>query len=72
MVYSGSFQKYGKKVSYEVTDEQKDQILKRLMEYYSEHCHFGEGIHQDDASIIEAPTVLSDICDDILEFQEED
>ncbi len=66
----GSFKKYDSVITYEITDEQKDKIVKRLIKYYSKHCHFGEGIHQDDDSIIEAPSVLSDICDDIIKFKE--
>lgn len=67
----GSFEKYGDTISYEITDEQKDRIVKRLIEFYSTYCHFGEGIHQDDDSLIEAPSVLSDICDDIIKFKSE-
>lgn len=67
----GSFEKYGDTISYEITDEQKDRIVERLIEYYSTYCHFGEGIHQDDNSLIEAPSVLSDICDDIIKFKSE-
>jgi len=67
----GSFEKYGEIISYVITDEQKDRIVKRLIEYYSTHIYFGEGIHQDDDSIIDAPSVLSDICDNIIEFKQE-
>lgn len=68
---TGKFKKYGDQViEYCITDSQKDKIVERLLEYYKEHCHFGEGIHQDDDSIIEAPSVLSDICDNIIEFKE--
>ncbi len=66
----GSFEKFGDTITYEITNEQKDKIVERLIKYYSEHCHFGEGIHQDDESILNAPEVLSDICDDIIEFKE--
>ena len=66
----GSFEKYGNKISYEITDEQKDMIVGKLLDYYSTHCHYGEGIHQDDDSIIEAPCVLSDICDNIINWVE--
>lgn len=68
----GSFTKYGDTlVNYEIADEQKDKIVERLIKYYSTHCYFGEGIHQDDDSIIDAPSVLSDICDNIIEFKSE-
>jgi len=66
----GSFEKYGNVITYDISDEQKDKIVNRLIAYYSTHLYFGEGIHQDDDSIIDAPSVLSDICDDIIEFKE--
>jgi hypothetical protein len=68
----GSFKNNGTEISYDITDEQKDRIVERLLEYYSTYCYFGEAIHQDDDSIIEAPTVLSDICDNIINFEVED
>jgi hypothetical protein len=67
----GSFIKYDSRISYEITDEMKDRIVERLLQYYAKHLHYGEGIHQDDNSLIEAPNVLSDICDDIIIFKEE-
>jgi hypothetical protein len=68
---TGSFVKYGDtKVSYNITDEMKDKIIARLLKYYQEHLHTGEGISQDDDSIIEAPSVMSDIADDIIKFEE--
>ena len=72
MNVKGSFEKYGDTYTYDITDEQKDKIVQRLIEYYADpkHCHFGEGIHQDDDSIIDAPGVLSDICDNIIEFKD--
>ena len=66
----GKFEKYGNVIEYTISDEQQAKIVARLMEYYSSHHHFGEGIHQDDDSIMEAPSVLSDICDNIIEFKE--
>jgi hypothetical protein len=69
MIIKGSFKKYNDEVSYEITDEQKDKILERLIKYYSTHIYFGEGIMQDDDSIIDAPEVLADICDDIIVFK---
>ena len=59
-------------INYEITDEQKDKIVERLIEYYSTYLWFGEGIHQDDDSLIEAPSVLSDICDCIIKFKREE
>ena len=71
MTITGHFLEYGDKVSYNITDEMKDKIVERLLKYYSTHCWFGEGIQQDDKSIIDAPDVLSDIADDIIKFQAE-
>jgi hypothetical protein len=69
----GKFVKYNDiEISYEITDEKKDKIIDRLIKYYSDNCWFGEGIHQDDDSIIQAPGVLSDICDDIIKFEEKE
>lgn len=70
----GQFEKYGDVIKYNISDEQKDKIIHRLIEYYADpkHCHFGEDIHQDDDSIIDAPSVLSDICDNIIQFKTDD
>ena len=68
----GSFTDYGSKVKYTISDEAKDRIVWRLLDYYSSHCWHGEGIHQDDDSIIDAPSVLSDIADDIICFSVEE
>lgn len=40
------FEKWGEKYTYDITEEQKDAIVRRVMEYYADpkHCHFGEGI----------------------------
>lgn len=68
----GSFEGFDSDVRYEITDEMKDKIVARLIEYYSTHLWFGEGIQQDDSSIIDAPEVLSDICDDIIKFESDE
>lgn len=66
----GSWMKWSDcEVSYEITDEMKDQIIQKLIEYYSKNCHSGEGIFQDDDSLIEAPEVLADIADHIIKFK---
>lgn len=47
--------------------EAKDAIFKRIIKYMEEtHCTSGECLQQSDKCIIEAPSVLSDIIDDIL------
>ena len=71
MKTEGDFQKYGNTISYVITDEQKDKIISRLLEYYTEHGYIGEVIQQDDDALLMAPYVLSDICDNFIEFTEE-
>lgn len=54
----------------ELSQEQKDAIVDRVMKYYEDHdCVFGEGLHQSDDCIIDAPGVLSDILDNIVKFE---
>jgi len=67
----GEFTKYNGEITvrYNITDAMKDKIIARLLKYYQKHHHDGEGIHQDDDSIIEAPSVMSDIADDIIKFE---
>jgi hypothetical protein len=69
MIIKGEFEQFGYKSSYEINEEQQHKIIERLIKYYSTHCYTGEGIHQDDDSIIDAPSVLSDICDKIIKFK---
>lgn len=48
----------------------KDQIYDRVMAYFLKHESFhGESIHQMDEPIIDAPSVMSDIADNILKFE---
>lgn len=57
-------------VTYKVSDEIKEQILNRIIKYCEEtKTDCGEGLHQCDNSLIEAPSVLSDIIDNILEME---
>ena len=69
MIIKGEFADDDRIVSYEITEEQQHRIIARLIDYYSNYLYTGEGIQQDDDSIIEAPSVLSDICDNIIEFK---
>ena len=56
-------------VSYDDSDEVKNAVFERVMAYFIEHQAFhGESIHQMDNTIIDAPSVMSDICDDIIKF----
>ena len=67
---SGEITKSGDIIPFEISADNKDEIIKTLLNYYEKNCHFGEGIMQDDNSIIEAPVVLSDICDSNISFVE--
>lgn len=59
----------GYSVDYECSDEVKDAIFERVIQYFIEHEVFhGESIHQMDNPIIDAPNVMSDICDNIIKF----
>lgn len=59
-------------VSFNDDSETRHKIYNKLLEWYLSHCISGEGIQQDDDSIIDAPNVLSDIADDIFCFKVED
>ena len=57
-------------VEYEDSQEVRDKVFERVMKYFKENnAYIGEVIHQDDDCIIEAPSVLSDIADDIMCFK---
>ncbi len=57
-------------VKFDLTEQVKDAVFKRVMDYFITHkSFFGESIHQRDDTIIDAPTVMSDICDNILKFE---
>jgi len=52
------------------------KVLDLVIEWMEEHrsAHSGEGIHQNDECLIEAPILISDIVDDVLkpEYMGED
>jgi hypothetical protein len=57
-------------IEYEDTQEVRDAVFERVMEYFNEFgCWRGEIIHQSDDPIIYAPNVMSDIADDIIKFE---
>lgn len=66
---SGQFTDDDMPTRYEITDEMKDKIIFRLIEYFEQYGHIGEVIHQNDDAIIEALSVLSDIADNIIKFE---
>lgn len=57
-------------VSYEDNDEIKQKVFDRVMKYFIKHESFhGECIMQMDNPIIDAPSVMADIADDIMKFK---
>ena len=67
---SGQFSDDCAATKYAITDEMKDKIVFRLIEYFEQYGSIGEVIHQCDDAIIEAPYVLSDIADNIIKFED--
>lgn len=58
------------KVKVDITDEKKDKIIERILQYCKENnCVDGETLHQSDNCLLDAPNVLSDIIDNIIKFQ---
>lgn len=58
------------KVKVDITDEKKDKIVERILQYCKENnCVDGETLHQSDNCLLDAPNVLSDIIDNIIKFQ---
>lgn len=55
-------------VTVDIDEDKKNEIIEALLNYFDEHsCWIGEAIHQDDDAIIEAPTVLAEILDNIIQ-----
>lgn len=56
-------------VTFNDDEATKQAVFDRVLEYFKKHEAFhGESIHQMDNPIIDAPSVMSDIADDILKF----
>lgn len=57
-------------VTYKDTKEIRDLVFERVMAFFIEHNSFnGESIYQCDGPLIDAPSVLSDIAEDIIKFK---
>ena len=57
---------------YEVNDDIKNKVFERVMAYFTKHEVFsGESLMQSDWTLLDAPTVLADIADDIIKFDAE-
>lgn len=66
----GKINLYHYNVKYTLTEEQKDLIIKRILKFCEEtNCIHGETLHQSDKCLIEAPSVLSDIIDNMINFE---
>lgn len=62
-IYNGDL-----KVEVEITDEKKDLIINRILDFCKEHdCVCGESGMQDDDFQIYAPNLIAGILDDILQ-----
>jgi len=60
------------KVTWEETPEKIKAVYDKVVDFFKKHESFsGECIMQSDAPIIESPELLSDIADDIMEFNAE-
>lgn len=57
-------------ISYLATQETKDEIFKKIIDWIRERDAWsGEMICQDDNCQIDAPVLLADIVDDILQIE---
>lgn len=62
-IYDGEFE-----VNYEMTEEKKNKIIDKIIEFAKEHnCISGEHLMQDDDCIIDSPVLVSNIME-IIEF----
>lgn len=59
-------------VTISITEEKKNAIVERIIKFCNDtNCISGETLHQSDACVIEAPNVISDILDNVMDFKEE-
>ena len=59
-------------VKFKDNEEIKAKVFSRLIAFYFHHEAFsGEQIQQSDEPVIDAPTLLSEIADDIIKFDVE-
>jgi hypothetical protein len=60
-------------VKFERTREKEKAVFDKIIEFCKRHnCFFGECIMQSDDPQIYAPELISEIVDDIIEFEVED
>jgi hypothetical protein len=48
----------------------RDKVFKAVIEWYTKHESFdGESISQSDEPIIDAPSFLANLADDVIKFE---
>jgi len=66
LLYNGDL-----KITYEITDEKKNKIINKIIEYVKKNdCTDGEHLFQDDNCLLDAPELVSDLLD-VFEFNSE-
>lgn len=64
-----SFETENYRVTYEATDEMRNEVFRRVLAFYTKHESFhGECIMQSDDPQIYAPELLSEIADEVIKF----
>jgi len=57
-------------VKFDDSIQTKCEVFDQLIKYFKQHDVWsGESIEQKDGAILDAPLVLSEIADDIIQFQ---
>jgi hypothetical protein len=57
-------------VNVEITEEKKDKVFNEILKWCEKYnCVNGEKLHQNDNCIIESPSLISDIIDNIMDFK---
>jgi len=61
------------KIHLDLTEEKKDIIAEKIIQYcVKNECFDGEVLYQSDDCIIDAPSVLGDIIDNVMCFERVD
>jgi hypothetical protein len=56
-------------ITYRDDKETRDAVFEKIIAWYiKQGCFIGEALIQNDYACMDAPMVLSDIADDIIEF----
>ena len=58
---------HGYKYSVNISEIEAEKIINSILKWMENHnCSCGESLHQNDDCLIEAPSLVSDIIDNIL------